>query len=355
MESFRVLHICDYAAQYRGNFIDSLESLETYHDNVENFFLFPSRARGTASQKWIDELNQSKTKAYIQEAGFFKNIALLSKILKKHKINRIVRHFSDPKIDIIIKLLFKGEHVVRFFHCTCPCQKNPIKRWVIEFLWSKNKLVGVSDAIANEIRVAHPKFSAFSIVNAIHFERLDQRDKMEKPEGVSLLIMGWDYMRKGVDLAIKAAKPLQEKYNITLQIVGGKNEDKIKELAHSILGEDAAWIRYLPPTNNIGTYYWANDIFLSPSRQEAFGYANIEAVYCENSIVLSRVDGQGELDIDGAYWFASDDVAAFGEQLEKAILELNSDAKNAQRLNAKEQVKDTYSLKEWSNKLVSIL
>ena len=354
MKTYRVLHICDYSALYRGNFIDSLESVETYHDDVENFYLFPSRAKGTAAQEWIEELNTSHKKAYMQEGNLIKNFMLLSKILKKHKINRIVRHFSDTKIDILIKLLFKGKHVIRFFHCDCPVKKNPIKRAVIEFIWRKNKLVGVSDAITDHIRTAHPKFSAFSIVNAIHFDRLDERESFQKPEGVSLLMMAWDYMRKGVDLAIKAALPLQEKYNITLQIVGGKNEDKIKELAHSILGKDVDWIRYLPPTNNIGTYYGGNDIFLSPSRQEAFGYANIEAVYCGNGIVLSRVDGQGQLDIEGAYWIESENIEQFTVQLEAAITEFNTPEKIAQRENAKKQVQHTYSLQEWSNKLVAL-
>lgn len=353
-KSFRVLHICDYSAHYRGNFIDSLESIETYHDNVENFYLFPFRSKGTAAQKWIEELNHTHTKAYIQEKNIIKNFFLLTKILKKHKINRIVRHFSDKKIDVLIKLLFNGRHVIRFFHCNCPIKKNVIKRKLIEFVWHKNKLVGVSNAITNEICNAHPKFSSYSIVNAIHFDRLDNQEPFKKADGISLLIMGWDYTRKGVDLAIKATQPLQNKYNITLQIVGGKNEDKIKELAYNILGKNVDWIRYLPPTNNIGTYYRANDIFLSPSRQEAFGYANIEAVYCGNSIVLSKVDGQAELDIDGAYWFDTENIEEFTQKLEMAIIELNSAEKIIQKEAAKNHVKHSYSLKEWSNKLVNL-
>lgn len=117
MKTFRVLHICDYAALYRGNFIDSLESLQVYHDNVENFYLFPFRAKGTAAQEWIEDLNNDHKRAHLQESSFIQNFILLSQILKNHKINRIVRHFSDAKIDILIKLLFKGKHVVRFLVC----------------------------------------------------------------------------------------------------------------------------------------------------------------------------------------------------------------------------------------------
>ena len=100
--------------------------------------------------------------------------------------------------------------------------------------------------------------------------------------------------------------------------------------------------------------YRANDIFLSPSRQEAFGYASVEAAYCGNSIVLSKVDGQAELQLEGAYWFRSEGVEDFTEQLEKAILERNLPEKIAQREQVKAQVEKIYSLEEWSNKLVAL-
>lgn len=352
--SFNVLHICDYAALYRGNFIDSLESIEEYHENVKNYYLFPARTRNTKTNEWIDAMNQNGTVAYIQDGSLLKNLRLLSKIIKKNKINRVVRHFYDFKIDIALKFLFSGKKVVRFFHGGCPHEKNAVKRAVKRFIWKNNKLVGVSDAIAGEIRREFPDYESVSIVNAIHFDRLDKIDEFEKPEGISLLMMGWDYKRKGVDLAIKAVNNLRGKYDVVLQLVGGKNEEKIRELIVDILGHDADWVRFLPATNNIGTYFNATDIFLSPSRQEAFGYANIEAAYCKNSIVLSRVDGQGELNIEGAYWIERDNVDDFTEKLEAAIVELNDPEKIAQRERVKEQVKQIYSLEEWSNKLVAL-
>ena len=352
--SFNVLHICDYAAYYRGNFIDSLESLEKYHDNVKNFYLFPARAQHTVAKEWIDALNESQEVAYFQKENTVSNILLLLNIIRKNKINRIVRHFSDKKMDILVRLFFNGKKVVRFFHNDCEPASTTVKQKIKEFLYKGNKLVGVSDAIASHIKAVFPTYSVYSLVNAIYFDRLDNIDEVQHPDGISLLIMGWDYKRKGVDLAIKATHALQKKYNLTLQILGGVNEDKIKRLANEILGKDVDWIRYLPPTNNVGTYYTKNDIFLSPSRQEAFGYANIEAAYCKNSIVLSKVDGQGELQIDGAYWFESDNIEEFTQKLEQAIIELNLPEKVTQREFVKTQVQQIYSLQEWSNKLVDI-
>ena len=132
-------------------------------------------------------------------------------------------------------------------------------------------------------------------------------------------------------------------------------ESKIRELAREISGEEPTWIRFLPQTNSIGKYFKANDIFLSPSRSEAFGYANVEAVYCGNSIVLSRVGGQAQLQIDGAYWFESENVDDFVEKLELAIQELSTPEKQAQRESVKAQVQRIYSIETWAKKVVELL
>lgn len=353
-ENFTILHICDYAANYRGNFIDSLESIPAYHNNIANIYLFPSRAKNTVAKIWISEMNKEKKTAYIQEENFLKNLLLFLQIIKKHKVTHIIRHFSDLHVDIIIKFLFNSKRVIRFFHCGYT-EKKDLRHMLRRFLWKNNKLVGVSNSIANEVQRAFPDFFVAPVVNAIHFERLEKVDPMIKADAVSLLMMGWDYERKGVDLAVKVVGKLQKKYNLILQIIGDKNEEKIRELVNQIVGENPNWIRYLPPTNNIGTYYVANDIFLSPSRQEAFGYANVEAVYCKNSIVLSKVDGQGELQIEGAYWFESENIEEFEKNLEKAIIELSTEEKIAQRERAKMKVKQIYSLEEYSKKVVALL
>jgi len=276
------------------------------------------------------------------------------RIIRTHKINRIVRHFSDLNIDVVIKILFGGKRVIRFFHSGCERASTTLKHKIKEFIWKNNKLVGVSDAVTQDIKTVHPRFEAYSIVNAIHFERLDQKDVFEKADGITLLVMGWDYKVKGIDLALKATECLRKKYNITLQIVAGKCEDKIKNIVKEQYGEDTDWIRFLPTTNNIGTYYHSNDIFLSPSRSEAFGYASVEAAYCKNSVILSRVGGQKDLKIKGAYWVNPDDVEDLTAKIEQALLELNSPEKIKQKERVKAEVEQIYSLKKWSDKLVAL-
>lgn len=354
IEILTVLHICDYAAPYKGNFIDSLEALERYHNPIRNIYLFPARARHTEAEKWISELNASGKTAYIQEDTFWKNVLLFRRITETHQVDRVIRHFSDLRMDAILKLFYNSKRVVRFFHGGYVV-KSTLKHRIKKLLWKHNHFVGVSDAVAEQVQRAFPGWFVVPLANAIHFERLDAVEPFERVTGISLLMMGWDYPRKGVDLAVNAVARLLGKHDLTLQIVGGMNEDAIRKLAREILGEDPEWIRYLPSTNQIGTYYHANDIFLSPSRREAFGYANIEAAYCENSIVLSRVDGQAQLLIEGAYWFERENVEELVSQLEEAILQLHSPERIALRRRVREQVLQTYSLEAWSRKLADLL
>lgn len=53
-----ILHILNYAASYRGNFIDSLEKLNEVisADGVENMYLITETAKDSDAMKWINEL-----------------------------------------------------------------------------------------------------------------------------------------------------------------------------------------------------------------------------------------------------------------------------------------------------------
>ena len=53
-----ILHIMNYGASYRGNFIDSLENLGALigHDSFEHYYVFTRDANNEKSRVWIDEL-----------------------------------------------------------------------------------------------------------------------------------------------------------------------------------------------------------------------------------------------------------------------------------------------------------
>ena len=349
-----VLHICNFSAPYKGNFIESLCSLEQYQ-GVKNIYLFPHRARTNNAKHWIAELNENGTVAYTQESNSLKNGRLLTRILRIHQVTHVITHFSDAKMDIILKLLFDSKRVMRFFHCMYPRSTKSLKHHVAKIFWKHNLLVGVSHAVSEGLRVAFKNFRIETVENAVSFERLLTADAFPKSEDVSLLMMGWDHHGKGVDLALKATEQLYPHYRCRLYIVAGAQTDSMTAYIQETLGTVPNWITVLPPTNNIATYYNAADVFLSPSRSEAFGYAVVEAAYCKNSIVASNIDGQGQLQIDGVYWFRSEDVDQFCDQLELAINDLKDPRNLSNREAVKQQVQDRYGLKRWSEEVAALL
>ncbi len=349
------LHICDYAAPYKGNFINSIESLETI-SNVQNIYLFPNRAKFNNAIEWINSLNENGNVAYIQEKNILKNIILLKRILKMHRVTHIFRHFYDIKIDAILKVIMHKKPVIRFCHGIYADENaTGIMHKVRSFLWKKDFFIGVSQAATDSHRKSFKKLNIHTVDNAIFFDRLNIKNDFQKQNKVSLMCMGYNIKTKGVDIALEMAKKLNEKYDFVLNIVVASNKEKMLEYLKSFFEVIPDWINVLPPVENIATYFKTNDIFLSPSRSEAFGYAVVEAAYCKNSIVASKTGGQGQLKIDGVYWFESENVDDFYKKTEKALQELNSPEKKLQKENAAKAIQNTYSLEQWRNSIVNLV
>ncbi len=351
-----VLHICDYAANYRGNFIESLEYLAKKQKNYgDHVYLFPYRAKSSKAAEWIADLTQNHIYAYIQEKNIFKNFLLLRKIIKKHKVSCIIRHFSDLKTDILLKICVPKIKIIRFFHGMYTESKTSLKHKLRNFIFKGNTFVGVGEAASKNLRERFNKFRILTISNAIFFDRLNRTDEFTKNDDISLMTMGYNLKVKGADLSIAAAEKINNKYHVHLYIATASHKDELVSYINNVYGYIPSWITILPPTENIATYYNNIDIFLSPSRSEAFGYAVVEAAYCEKSIVATKVDGQGELKIPGVYWCESENLQDIQDKIELAINELKTEKKQKQLAETALYVQKEYSLDNWANKVMELI
>ncbi len=346
-----VLHICSYASSYKGNFIESLEFLSKKDDKRNHIYLFPNFANNPNTLAWI---NQLKT-AYLQNKSFFKNVSLLKRIIKENNVTCIFRHFSDKKIDLILKLFFKNIKVIRFFHMMTTPERNCLKMKFKKWVYKKDIFVGVSEPATNSAKKYFKQNNVYTIDNAICFNRLDTIDSFEKSNKTSLMVMGYDFFVKGVDLAIKSCEKVRKKYDIILYIVLATNKQNAINYIEKTYDNIPDWIILLPPTENIGTYYKNTDIFLSPSRTEAFGYAVVESAYCKNSIVATNVDGQAQLKIDGIYWAETENIDSLSLAIENAIKELNIEEKIAQKELTSKLIQERYSIEKWSEKVLELI
>lgn len=353
---FSILHICDYAAAYKGGFIASLEYLrkDLEKDGIGQVYLFPHRALSTKAAEWIEELRADGATVYVQTESFFKNIQLLKKIVKEHNVTKIFRHFNDLYIDIIIRLFCPSVPVVRFFHCAYTA--SGISHIIRKFLYKKDVFVGVGRAVVEKATQQFSDREIISLENAIFLERFSDTDSFPRSDKVSCLTMGYNCKVKGVDLTFEVFKKIREKYDALLYVVVASHKEELEEEIKKHFGQKPDWLTVLPPTENIGAYYRSTDIILGPSRSEgALPFVVFEAMYCGNLAVVSDIPQQITDKVSSIRYFKSEDIDDYERVLSKAIDDVNKPETEKERLAAKEEIVKNYSMQVWSDKFKNLI
>lgn len=348
---FSILHICDYAAAYKGGFISALEFLrkDLKKDGIGQVYLFPNRAHSTKAKEWIEELRRDGATVYVQSDSFIKNISLVKNIVKKHNIKKIFRHFNDLKIDIIIRFFCPEIPVVRFFQCTYTA--TGLSHKIRTFLYKKDVLVGVSKSVTEKAEKSFPDKEIFTLEHALSFDRLSKIEDFPKTDKLSCLAVGYNCKVKGIDLTFDVFKRLREKYDVLLYVVVASHLEEFEEEVRKTFGEKPEWLTILPPTENIGTYYHNTDIILSPSRAEgALPFIVFEAMYCGSLAVVSDIPQQITDKVNTVRYFKSEDVDDYERVLSKAIEDVNKPETQRERQVAKEEIMKNYSMQVWADR-----
>ena len=102
-----------------------------------------------------------------------------------------------------------------------------------------------------------------------------------------LLGVAFDWgKRKGLDVFVKLAEMLDEKYQIVLV---GTNDELDKRLPRNIIT-----IHRTHRQNELAEIYSAADLFVNPTREEVLGLTNIEANACGTPVVTFKTGGSPE-------------------------------------------------------------
>lgn len=107
-------------------------------------------------------------------------------------------------------------------------------------------------------------------------------------EGKKVLLgvsFGWN-KTKGIDVFVELAKRLPEDYKIVLV---GTND-----AVDSSLPEEIVSIHRTNNQKELAEIYSAADLFVNPTRQEAFGLVNIEALACGTPVITFNTGGSPE-------------------------------------------------------------
>ena len=326
MGKTNLVYICNYAANYTGNFIASLIRIaEAEMRNRRVFFVFPEDAK---EKKWLKNLPIGCEVLFCKFDK--KSLGVFSKKLARElgRSNTIVHtHFVDGFSQMAIKMRFK--HIISHYHMCVPeiiNMRRRIRRILDNIFYANCILVGVSDAVMADLK-KYLKFSkCLCIPNAIDFDSLEKcsticssAGKISDGMGFKILMHGTHFFRKGVDMAIQAIENLHMRgYECCLYITS-HNVEEAKANVQKIANKKELF-RVIEVVEDVKNLYDNVDLFISPSRSEAFGYAVAEASYSNCQVAASMTDGQNcMMDIPGIIWHKPADAEALQDAIIEAI------------------------------------
>lgn len=363
-----ILHLTDYGAPYAGNFIASLTALESLLDSNEakTVYVLPSRA---SDRVWAQEMAQTHDVRFLKNGGFFSYLRQVRGLLKETNADVLHEHFIHFSEKLAAWFASKtcGHRVetVLHLHNHIELPKSPLLRLPhMLYFRSVSRFVCCSESVAAHIIADGVTKERVRVAqNAIAFERLDcfdssVRASLHLPQQAKLALMfGYNYSIKGVDLAVNAVRLLREREGLpaTLAVALSSNLEQVRLRICAELGVSDVpdWILLLPPREDVSSYYRMADVFLSPSRQEGFCYALVEAAYCRTPVLASAIDAQKDLALPKSAFFPPEDVEALASVLLRVLSEEHT-ASRAQALEqAGERVRQTYALSRWAERVLA--
>jgi len=112
----------------------------------------------------------------------------------------------------------------------------------------------------------------------------------------TVLLIGNDWLNKGLPVLLKAIAKLQE-LNIHVLAVGREDPGPYQGLVREN-GLDGR-VHFLPPRSDVELYYAAADIFAGTSLEDTFALPSEEAMACGLPVIVSSTNGTSEIITDG--------------------------------------------------------
>lgn len=346
-----MIFISDYSAKYGGNFLASFSFLanKLAEKNVDVYFIFPQEAE---KQHW--EVDLSKYNVFYSEFSSQNLIATIKACLRNNDHAIIHLNFLSSLFLIKMKKELKDYYVNFVFHQHMAINyslKQTIKGLLLRKFAPKNTAyIGVSPEVYKDVKREVGSKKSYLVLNAIDIKRLDTFSHFNNH---NILIFGTDFMRKGVDLSIKAIQHTKIEKECNLLIVTHKVEEA-QQLILDKFNKVPDFVQIIPPVQNVENLYHKSFLFLSPSRLEAFGYAVVEAAYSGNQVIVSDIPGQNVLaNIPGIQMIQSENINQLRAKITEAFTH-RYDNRGKINQTARKYITDHFSLEHWTNKILKI-
>lgn len=363
MQKTSVLHVMNYAASYRGNFIDSLEALDKKiaEDGMGNVYMFCAAARENSSMQWISEMQQRGLRVFFLTEDRKADTKLIKKVMKDENVVAIHTHFISMQQFLPVYFAVGRTPIPVFMHMHNHSTeaKNPIKRILRRYTYRRCRMISCSESVYRSIERDYPNNIKYSVDNGVNFERLDDFSQLTNKEfsipdeDAVFLIFGFDFYRKGVDLAVRAVEQLRKegkKYSLLISL--STNFEMVEKNIRDIIGELPDWVHIIKARNDVASLYNFAELFLSPSREEGLPYSVVEASYCRCSVVMSDISAQVKLKIPYGKWCVAESVEDLAKAIEASVAEHGLKLENMD--SVRNQMKKNYSLDNWAERIQTI-
>ena len=361
------------AAEYRtprsGNFIASLLDLaETLRESERNtVFLFPARKEG---YPWADWLRAKGFSVFFlaDEKTAEEKLAFVKNLVERYSVGVIHLHFGYLENLLLPVHNSLGTELVIHDHFDFVTTRGQLRqrlstmRKALQYRKYNAYCVSVMEKKDRWYWLLGHKNHSF-ITNGLSLRRAEQdslsveerRKEIGLREGEKLvLFLGWDMIRKGLDIAIKAVELFRKSDpSLKIGVIGVGSDGKPSERAERFLRErgidpfsDA--ILYMHSYEDIFALNRAVDCFISSSRAEAFSYGILEAISQNTPVVVSDIKGTSWCwDYTNCHVYAVEDPADCAKALKKAL-------EQGRAVSNSRSFTERYSNRIWSSRIIEV-
>ena len=340
-EPLNVLIAAEYRAPRSGNFIASLldlaESIRKQGGQV--VFLFPTQEEDRPWAAWLNDRGFPVN--FLPDClSKEEKISALKNLIDQYAIRLIHVHFDylenllltshesmgaeliiHDHFDFVTTLgqarqrltTMRRAMLYRKYNAYCVCVMEKKNRWY--WPMGKNKHWFIINGLSS--RRAEQD----------HLTREERRNEIGLlPNEKIVLFLGWDMLRKGLDVAIKAVEAYRKTDpSLKLGVIGVGSNGKPSERAEQFLrsrGVDpnTEAVIYMHSYEDIFALNRAVDCYISSSRAEAFSYGILEAISQNTPVVVSDIKGTSWCwDYTNCYRYSVEDPADCAKALQKAL------------------------------------
>ena len=363
-----VCELANYAQPFSGNYMASLLDMENkFTSGNSNNKIIYAFYENSKKCKWIKEMQHTNKTIFFLKSKYILGFLQIKNIINEYNVNILHTHYTIPVIMFFfIKIFFPKIRIIAHFHNLLSGIYGPdvYKKYFIsklkKYLYNRNIIdtfCGCSEAVYNDlVNCGINRKKCIYIDNCIDFSRLDNIPNENKYENFIknkkvLMITGYFFYTKGVDIAIQAIKDIADKNKIILMIVCHDKNSALKEI-YSIFRFIPKWIIIVPTIENIATYLRISYTYLTPSREEGFSYTMLEAIYCETLVIRSNLPSM-DRNLPNDFVVPVNDITALRQCIESVLALTDSEKRNIVS-EQKKYIIQNWNIDIWSNKIINL-